>query len=143
MLAPMATRHNKRKMIKIKAVYFLTYLIFTLTACVQTKDDRTILGKEYAEQEIKSSLSDKSQHNLIDNKTVIIKDSLNAISIAEPILFSIYGKDTITKQRPYEVYFIDNYWLIKGSLPSGWKGGTFLKIMDSRDCKIIKMTHGK
>ena len=119
------------------------FLTLTITACGQTNDGRTVLGKEYAEQELKSSLSDKPQHNIVDNNTVIIKDSLTAISIAEPILFSIYGKDNITKQRPYEIYFIDNYWLIMGTLPSGWKGGTFLIIIDSRDSKIIRITHGK
>ncbi|MFA9213994.1 MAG: YbbC/YhhH family protein [Candidatus Methylacidiphilales bacterium] len=118
-------------------------MTFILIACEQTKNHRIILGKEYAEQEIKSLLIDKHQHNVIDNKTVIIKDSLTAITVAEPILFSIYGKDNITKQRPYEIYFIDNYWLITGTLPSGWKGGTFLIIIDSRNSKIIRITHGK
>jgi len=130
-------------MTNIKAIYFFTLLTFTITACGQTKGYRTTLGKVYAEQELKSSLADKSQHNVIDNKTVIIKDSLTAINIAEPILFSIYGKDNITKQRPYEIYFIDNYWLIMGTLPSGWKGGSFLIIIDSRDSKVIRITHGK
>jgi hypothetical protein len=130
-------------MTNIKAIYFFTLLTFTLTACGQPKGDRTILGKSYAEQELKSALTDKSQHNVIDNKTVIIKDSLTAINIAEPILFSIYGKDNITQQRPYEIYFIDNYWVITGTLPNEYAGGTFLIIIDSKDSKIIKITHGK
>lgn len=130
-------------MTNIKAVYFLILFTFTLAACGQTKVARTILGKSYAEQELKSALTGKSQHNVIDKKTVIIKDSLTAINVAEPILFSIYGKDIITKQRPYEIYFLDNYWLITGTLPSGWKGGTFLIIIDSRDSKVIRITHGK
>jgi NTF2 fold immunity protein len=124
----------------IKAIYFLT---FALTACGQTACDRTILGKSYAEQQLKSALTDKSKHNVIDNKTVIVKDSVTAISVAEPILFGIYGKDNITRQRPYEIYFIDNHWIITGTLPSRWKGGTFLIIIDSCDCKIIRITHGK
>lgn len=139
----MVGRHNNRPMTNIKAIYFLTLLTFTLTACGQTKGDRTILGKSFAEQELKSALTDKSQHNVIDNKTVIIKDSLTATNIAEPILFSIYGKDNIIKQRPYEIYFIDNYWVIGGTLPKDYLGGTFLIIIESRDCKIIKITHGK
>ena len=102
-----------------------------------------MLGKSYAEKELQSALTDKSQHNVINAKTVIIKDSVTAINVAEPILFSIYGKDNITKQRPYEIYFIDNYWLIGGTLPKESKGGTFLIIIDSRDCRIIKITHGK
>ncbi len=142
-LAPMVGRHNNRPMKNIKAIYLLTLLTSTLTACGQTKGDRTILGKSYAEQELKSALTDKTQHNVIDNRNIIIKDSLTATNIAEPILFGIYGKDNITKQRPYEIYFIDNYWLITGTLPSGWKGGTFLIIIDSRDSKVVRITHGK
>lgn len=130
-------------MINIKSTYFLALLTFTLTACGQTKSGKIIFGKLYAEQELKSALTDQSQHNLIDNKTVIIKDSLTAMSVAEPILFSIYGKDNITKQRPYEIYFINNYWVMKGTLPKEYVGGTFLAIIDSRNCKIIKITHGK
>jgi len=130
-------------MTNIKAFYFLTLLTFTLTSCGQTKGSRTILGKSYAEQELKSALTDKSQHNVIDNKTVIIKDSITAKSVAEPILFSIYGKSNIIKQRPYEIYSIDNYWVIGGTLPKEYLGGAFLIIIDSRDCKIIRITHGK
>ena len=128
---------------KVKTLFLLTLLTFAMAACGQTKNERTILGKSYAEQELKSALTDKSQHNVIDNKTIIIKDSLTAINIVEPILFSIYGKDKITKQRPYEIYFIDNYWLITGTLPKEKVGGTFLIIVDSRDSRIIKITHGK
>ena len=59
------------------------------------------------------------------------------------MLFSIYGKDNIIKQSPYEIYFIDNYWVIGGTLPKEYLGGTFLIIIDSRNCKIIRITHGK
>lgn len=139
----MVGRYNNRPTTNIKVIYFVALLTFGLTACGQTKGDRTILGKSFAEQELKSALNDKLQHNIIDNKTTIIKDSLTAVNVAEPILFSIYGKGNITKQRPYEVYSIDNYWVICGTLPKGYLGGTFLIIINSRDCKIIRITHGK
>jgi hypothetical protein len=127
----------------IKTIFFLTFLTFTLTACGQTKNDRTILGKTYAEQELKFALTDKSQENFVDGKRIIIKDSVTAISIAEPIIFSIYGKDNIIEQRPYETFLIDKYWIISGTLPKDYKGGTFLIIIDSRDSRIVKITHGK
>jgi hypothetical protein len=130
-------------MTNIKTFCFLTLLAFTLAACGQTKNNRSKLGKSYAQQELKSALTEKGQHNVIDNKTVIIKDSLTAINVAEPILFSIYGKDNITKQRPYEIYFIDLYWVITGTLPKDYLGGRFLIIIDSKDSKIIRITHGK
>jgi len=114
-----------------------------LTALGQSKNDRILLGKSYAQQELKIALKVNQQHNVIDNKTVIIKDSLTAINVAEPILFSIFGKDRITNQRPYEIYFIDNYWVISGTLPIGYSGGVFLIIIDSRNSKILRITHGK
>ena len=126
-----------------KAISFFTFLMLTLTACGQDKGSRTILGKGYAEKELKSALNDKTQHNVINNRTIIIKDSLTAIRVAEPILFSIYSKDNIIRQQPYETYFIDSYWLIRGTLPKGSHGGTFLIIMDAKDCRILRITHGK
>lgn len=139
----MVEQHYNKQMTKMKGIYLLILLTMSLISCEQKKSNRIILGKSYAEQELNLALSDSFSHNVIDNKIVIIKDSLTAIKIAEPILFSIYGKDNISNQSPYETYFIDNYWVIIGTLPNGWKGGTFLIIIDSRDCRIIKITHGK
>lgn len=124
-------------------IYFSTLFILSFSACAQKNGDRIILGKSYAQQELKSSLTDKKQHNVIDYKSIIIKDSVTAINMAEPILFSIYGKNNITKQRPYETYLIDNYWIITGTLPKDYMGGTFLIIINAFDGKIIKITHGK
>jgi hypothetical protein len=107
------------------------------------KEFKPTTSQIQAEQELQSSLVDSSKHNLIHNNTAIIKDSVTAINVAEPILFSIYGKENIINQRPYEIYFKDNYWLIEGTLPSGMKGGTFSIIIDARDSKVIRITHGK
>jgi NTF2 fold immunity protein len=123
--------------------YILILLTFSLSACGQSKMDSQILGKDYAQNELKVALTDKPQHNVIDYKTIIINDSATAIEISEPILFGIYGKNNIIEQKPYEIYHIDNYWIISGTLPKGYKGGTFLIIIDSRDSKVIKITHGK
>lgn len=139
----MIERNNNRAKINMKVIYFFTLLIYTLTACGQTKYDRIVLGKSYAEQELKLALTDNSQHNVINNNTVIIKDSLTAINIVEPILFNIYGKDKVIEQQPYEIYFVNKYWVIGGTLPKESLGGTFLIIIDSRNCKIIRITHSK
>ena len=118
-------------------------LLFVLVACSQVKNDRIYIGKTNAEQELKSFLSSSPQHNVIDNKKAIIKDSLTAIDVAEPILFNIYGKENIVKERPYESHLIDDYWVINGTLPKDSVGGTFLIIIDSRNGTILKITHGK
>ncbi|MBS1575359.1 MAG: hypothetical protein JST09_08670 [Bacteroidetes bacterium] len=127
----------------VKYLSALLILTICLTACGQNKTDRLILGKKYAEEELKSALSDTAMHNVINSKTVVVKDSLTATTIAESVLFGIYGKTNITKQKPYEIYHIDNYWVMTGTLPKGWHGGTFLIILDDRNSEIIKITHGK
>ncbi|WET04181.1 YbbC/YhhH family protein [Flavobacterium sp. YJ01] len=121
--------------------FLLSFLLITLSSCAQNK--RLVLGIENANEELRIALSKKSQHNVVDNKTIIIKDSINAIKIAEPILFDIYGKENIEKQRPYEIYLLENYWVISGTLPENYVGGTFLIIIDARNSKVIKITHGK
>ncbi len=127
----------------LKLLYFLTILTVSFSACGQSKPDRLILGRKIAEQELKSALSDKSQPNVVNNKGKIIKDSLTAINIAEQILFGIYGKEQIREELPYETYFIDNYWVISGTLPKDYLGGTFLIILDARDCRVLRIIHGK
>jgi hypothetical protein len=92
---------------------------------------------------IKESITDKSLHNVLNLNKPIIKDSITAISVAEPILFGLYGKKTILSEKPYSIHHIDNYWMISGTLPKGSLGGTFLIIIDEMDCKVIRITHGK
>ena len=41
-----------------------------------------------------------------------INDEVSAISVAEPILFSSYGKENILKQRPYKIGKVQNYWTL-------------------------------
>jgi hypothetical protein len=122
--------------------YFsIILLVFSLNAC--SENNRIKLGKSHAKSELNLALSKESQHNFIDNKSVIIKDRSTAIKIAEPILFSIYGKKNIESQKPYESYLIKNYWVISGTLPKDMLGGTFLIIIDERNSKVLKITHGK
>ncbi|NRS90222.1 hypothetical protein HNQ02_003159 [Flavobacterium sp. 7E] len=73
----------------------------------------------------------------------VIPDKETAVIIAETILFKIYGKDNIIKQRPYGINQIDNYWVLYGTLPQNMLGGTFLIILNSTNGQIIKLTHGK
>jgi hypothetical protein len=126
---------------RLKKLFLLIVLTFTISFCSQKQEPRLRYGKTFAEQELKLALTDTTLHNIVDNNTILIKDSLTAISIVEPILFSIYGKDNIVFERPYETYFIDNYWIISGSIPKGVDGGAFLVIVDSRNCKLLKVTH--
>lgn len=47
----------------------------------------------------------------------LVRDKETAIKIAEAILFPLYGKDEIEKERPYNVTLRDGYWYLSGSMP--------------------------
>ncbi len=130
----------------MKRIFCLVLLIATMNCCSQNKQDNTerlILGKEYAEGELKESLSDSSLDNVVSKDKILINKEESAIKIAETILFPIYSEENIIRQRPYETYRINNYWVITGTLPKGHLGGVFLIILDARDGKVIRITHGK
>lgn len=123
------------------------YLLFTtLFFSIYCSCQNNIINSKptlHAENELNIALSKQSQHNIINNGENIVKDSATAINIAEIVLFNIFGKENIEKQKPYEIDFIRNYWIIEGSLPQGFKGGTFIIILNAKDAKIIKISHGK
>ncbi len=129
--------------IKMKTICLLSSLIFLLGSCEYINNDRLILGRSHAKQELWDAQNHRYNPNVIDYKSAIIKDSLTAIKIAEPILFGIYGEKNITAQRPYEVYLIDNNWVLMGTISKHRRGGTFLIILDAMDSRVVKIIHGK
>lgn len=127
----------------IKAYFFITLLTFALADCGLVRNDRAKGNRTSAEQKLEFALAGKSEDNVLDRETLIIRDSVTAISVVEPILYSYFGKEHIKKQRPYEIFLIDKYWVISGTLPKDYLGGTFLIIIDGRDSRIVEISHGK
>ena len=120
-----------------------TFFILTISACGQTNSNRVKLGEANARNKLKVALTDTTIHNVIGVNSLLIKNKETAINVVEPILFAIYSKDNIIKQRPYDIYLIDNYWVVSGTLTKGYLGRTFLIIVDATNSKIIRLTHGK
>jgi hypothetical protein len=118
---------------------FYCFLFFLSFSCkhVQSK-----LGIDVSRQELKDALTEKPLKPV--NVEYLISNEQTAIDIAEPILFSAYGKDQIIDERPYEVYLVDGYWVLNGTIPSKYEfGSTFLIILSAKDGRVIKLTHGK
>ncbi|MBF9140769.1 YbbC/YhhH family protein [Hymenobacter properus] len=130
-----------RKIITVACLLFLMGMSFT--GCSQSRKEHSMHGIEYAKKELQESLKNKSLHNVVSTNKLLVSDSSTAVQVLEPIIFHIYGKEDIVKQRPYEINLIDNYWVMSGTLPKGWLGGVFMIIMDAHNCQIIRITHGK
>ncbi len=129
-------------MMKLKNILILIILTLTSSTLMGQKTERWNITEKQAKKIVYESLSDSTLHNVIELKPLLTK-KVKAIEFAEMILWEIYGKKNIKKQKPYDVFLIDKYWFLKGTLPKGMKGGTFMIIIDSQDYKVIRITHGK
>ena len=100
------------------------------------------LTEEQARSILNASLSDTTLHN-VNGEFPLLNKEADAVRFAEMILFNVYGRKTIKRQKPYQVFNIDGYWLIGGATSSNRRGGAFLIIIDSRDNRVVRITHGK
>ena len=75
----------------------------------------------------------------------LVRDKGTAIKVAEVILFPLYGKETIEKERPYNVTLRNGYWYVSGSMPEGTEvhGGTFFITISERDGQVREIGHFK
>lgn len=69
----------------------------------------------------------------------LIKIEEETIITAEKVLFKKFGRKHITGQRPYEIYLVEGYWFIAGTLPKGTLGGRFEIILKSEKGQVIKI----
>lgn len=107
------------------------------------QDNRIYLGKKFAQKELDLALAIENENrNYIDEKP-LIKDEEMAIQVIEPIVIGKYGKERIDLQKPYEVYKIEQYYIITGTLPGGSIGGTFVIIIDEKNARVLHLKHYK
>ena len=127
----------------IKAAGIVSLLIISFSGAAQNTEGHRRLGREVAREELQTALKELSRHTEAADAQLLLPDSLLAVQVAEPILYRTYGEKNIQRQRPYEVYLIDHYWVLQGTLPMHSEGGTFLIILDARDSRVIELTHSK
>ena len=122
-------------------VEILWLLVFFLAvSCGQDHSSRSVLGNAYAKKSAKEILGDKNYKPFYDT---LIRTNETAIAVVEPILFDIYGRNNIVRQRPYECYLVDGYWYVAGTLPENYVGGVFEIILNAKNGEVIKLIHGK
>lgn len=110
---------------------------------VSAQDGRYYTGKDFAKKELDKALILEKEHHYTYGRDPLIKDKEMAIKVVEPILFSTYGQKNIELQQPYEIYKFNRYYVISGTLPTGYIGGTFTIIIDETNSRILNMIHYK
>lgn len=121
-----------------KIIFNLLFVLFIFSCTKNPEIFKENNNLKHAESELKNALIN---NEILPDK--VIPDSQTAVNVAENFIFNIYGKENIIQQRPFNLNLIDDYYIIEGTLPKNTLGGTFLIIINSKDGKIIKLTHGK
>tara|TARA_R110002111_G_scaffold262657_1_gene339919 strand:- start:55 stop:432 length:378 start_codon:yes stop_codon:yes gene_type:complete len=125
----------------MKLELILVIGILFITGSQAQESERWIGDKEYAEKQLELAL--KVDYDRTKMNFKLISKEENAIKYAELILFEKYGKEQIEFEKPYQVYLINDYWIIFGTLPKNYRGGVFELVFDSWNGKIMRLSHGK
>lgn len=85
-----------------------------------------------------------AQPKRADTNIDFVPDKETAIKIAEAIWFPIYGTK-IYDSRPFVAKLKDNkIWIVEGTLKKEYNvGGVPYIEIQKKDCKVLKVTHGK
>lgn len=127
---------------KFKTILIVLIIIMTSTVMFGQETKRSKITEKRAREIIRKNLSDSTSHNVIKLRPMLTKRE-KAIEFAELVLWDVYGKKNIEIQKPYNVFLIDEYWFLSGTLPEEMIGGTFTLIIDSRDYRVLFLTHTK
>jgi hypothetical protein len=76
-------------------------------------------------------------------KEGFVPDENTAKRIAEDIWVPIYGQDIINTEKPFHVALRDSIWVVAGHLKQGYVGGVAYIEIRKKDCKVLKVYHGK
>jgi len=106
----------------IRLILFISLIVLTY-ACNVVR-----VNKQY--------LNDVVTINYVPNEETAIK-------IAEAIWLPIYG-ERIYNQKPYMVSLLkDSVWVVTGTLAENKRGGVAYIEIQKKDCKILKVEHGR
>jgi hypothetical protein len=90
-----------------------------------------------------SLLACSSPHATDLPKDGFVPDAKTAIKIAVAVWGPIYGEEHISSEQPFTAVLTNGVWLVDGSLPKGWAGGTVHAEISKDDGRILKVVHSQ
>ena len=71
-----------------------------------------------------------------------VPDEATAVRIAEAVWLPIYG-ESVLKEKPFHAKLANGIWIVGGTLPEGYIGGTAEAEISKKDGCILRISHGK
>lgn len=89
----------------------------------------------------------KNNNSLLLNqnpeKDGYVPNEKTAMKVAEAIWLPIYGEQIYNEKPFHATLKNDSIWIVEGTLPEGTLGGTAYIEIQRKDCKVLKVIHGK
>ena len=74
----------------------------------------------------------------------MVPNKRTALQVAEAVLTSVYGEQQIAKEQPLKVALVaGDVWLVWGTLPKRYVGGTAVIKISKRTGKVLFLSHGQ
>ena len=94
-----------------------------------------------------STISAEPEKHSYKPENGYVQDETTAAKIAEAVLSSIYGQETIDEEKPLKAGLKDAVWTVEGTLncPEGQRclGGVAVVEISKDDGKILRVSHGE
>jgi hypothetical protein len=100
-----------------------------------TKDGKEFCGRKMIAKFYSKMLNDTTWGDTIKGSPVI--DEEQVIVIAQEGIFKKYGEKHYKKEMPYEIYLINGFWLLMGTLPEGYMGGTIHVLIKAKNGAVL------
>ncbi|GAB3836201.1 hypothetical protein GCM10028821_34210 [Hymenobacter jeollabukensis] len=95
-----------------------------------------------ARRRLKERLAEPKKERILIQP--VIRNAETAVAIAEALAFDAFGGPSeIVPERPYSVMLLDGYWIVNGTLPESYIGGTFEVTLDAKDGRVVCLWHGE
>src|SRR4029077_16620316 len=72
---------------------------------------------------------------------LVVPNAEVAKSIHRVVAGAVYGKADVDSERPFRAVRSGDYWVVFGSLPRGWAGGTAITVIRASDGRVMRIIH--
>ena len=129
----------------MKKKIILCLVVFSIILTLYSRESKIVIENKVSNELILNDTTLRKHTVLRD----YVPDEETAKKIAEAVWFPIYGEEVL-KQKPYKAELVNDIWIVRGvpyippyENPDAFRGGTAYIAIQKRDCKVLKITHGR
>jgi len=117
--------------------FTVALLLLSMLGSVTAETTEERFDREYLD-----SVLGKREHNVLASREAVASPEV-AIAIAVAVWSPIYGEKALSTQRPFVARRLGAYWLVSGTLPTGFRGGTADAVIRAQNGEVLYVSHGR